>query len=314
MACLIVEPPIPKYSVSVHRARVKAPPTPAETCRTGPGLEAQSYTGAGGAELAEWIRERRAQRWTLDHLGDLDGWLHRKPTLTDLECLVMDRRKTTGENPTPSRLLPDMAMSGVRSEEVLVSQQTARMASETHIHPSTPRGPTGRAVEDFRKQIQGEYLHSLKQCQKHELPISQSTLQRALLHPEDVNMCKRLALKQTGSGSLLSVGVCERGRSIPPQDEKKEEKDKEGKKATPHKVYKNVSKRQPFTRHADPNAFWPGHDSHVRFYQPERSNRPENVLFHLIKHNPATSPGHWPVNQAGYFTSGDINKNKTYCL
>ncbi|XP_022531481.2 EF-hand calcium-binding domain-containing protein 12 isoform X2 [Astyanax mexicanus] len=292
----------------VHRARGKAPPGPGERCESGRGLELQSYTGPGGAELGDWIKQRRALRWSLDHLGDLDGWLHRKPTLTDLEYLVLDRQKTSRVTQAPAQLLPDRTRRGMQSEEA--SQQTDNMISETHLHPSTLTGPTGRAVENFRKQSLGEYLQSLEQCQQHNLPISQPTLKRGYLHPGDINMYSML--KQMGSSSLLGCRGHARGCHNAQQDGKKEGIDE--KKSTSPKVHKMMSRRQPLSRWADPNAFWPSHDSHVRLCLPVKSNRPENVLFQLIEHTPPSCPGHWPVNQAGYFTSGDITKNKSYIL
>ncbi|KAL6457959.1 hypothetical protein MHYP_G00331890 [Metynnis hypsauchen] len=311
---LTVAPPMPRFTVSVHRA----PPVPAEVCGTGSDRREPSYTGEGGAELAEWIRERRALRGALDRLGELDGWLHSKPTLTELEYEVMDRRREARKSLAPPQQLSDMGKQGAMPDkEVLTSLQMVRMSSETHSSPSTLGGPTGRAVESFRRQSLREYLDSLEQCQQHKLPISPTTLQRVFLHPGDAGGCKGLALRQAGSSPLLGCGERLRGQvsySNSSQKGKKEEDEEEEQEPTLHKVHRERSRRQPLTRCADPNAFWPGHDGHVRLYQPVMSNHPESVLFQLIVHTPAPSPGHWPVNQAGYFTSGDISAHKTYIL
>ncbi|XP_036806270.1 EF-hand calcium-binding domain-containing protein 12 isoform X3 [Oncorhynchus mykiss] len=72
--------------------------------------------------------------------------------------------------------------------------------------------------------------------------------------------------------------------------------------------------REPSSRRADPNAFWTGQDNHVRLYLPRVGLSPEGVLFEHIIRSPAPSPGSWPVNDRGYFTSGDIDGHKAYTL
>ncbi|XP_024293671.1 uncharacterized protein si:dkey-197j19.5 isoform X2 [Oncorhynchus tshawytscha] len=72
--------------------------------------------------------------------------------------------------------------------------------------------------------------------------------------------------------------------------------------------------REPSSRRADPNAFWTGQDNHVRLYLPRVGLSPEGVLFEHIIRSPAPSPGSWPVNDKGYFTSGDIDGHKAYTL
>uniref|UniRef100_A0A4W5QR41 EF-hand calcium-binding domain-containing protein 12 n=1 Tax=Hucho hucho TaxID=62062 RepID=A0A4W5QR41_9TELE len=71
---------------------------------------------------------------------------------------------------------------------------------------------------------------------------------------------------------------------------------------------------EPSSRRADPNAFWPGQDNHVRLYLPRVGLSPEGVLFEHIIRSPAPSPGSWPVNDRGYSTSGDIDGHKAYTL
>ncbi len=65
---------------------------------------------------------------------------------------------------------------------------------------------------------------------------------------------------------------------------------------------------------ADPNAFWPGREDHVRLFLPVMTRSPAMVLFQRIEHTVVPSPGHWPVNHLGYSTSGDIEAHKTYSL
>ncbi|KAI4905754.1 hypothetical protein NFI96_018690 [Prochilodus magdalenae] len=282
-----VAPPMPKVPVPVHRARCEALTVSAEACGMGCGVNALSYTGKGGAELSEWITERRALRVALDHLGELDGWLHRKPTLTELEYIIMDRRKGRRKGPVLPQVRNDKGESELlqkEDEDVLASLQMVRTCSETHSYPSTLGGPTGRAVECFRRQSLGEYLDSLEQCQRHKLPISQSTLQRVLLHPEDASGCNGMALKQVGSSAFMGYGGRVRRPASyinSPRVGKDEGEDEEEDESEPHKVHKVMSRRQPLAQRADPNAFWPGHDAHVRLYHPVMPNRPENVLFQL---------------------------------
>ncbi|XP_041745152.2 EF-hand calcium-binding domain-containing protein 12-like [Coregonus clupeaformis] len=72
--------------------------------------------------------------------------------------------------------------------------------------------------------------------------------------------------------------------------------------------------REPSSCRADPNAFWPGQDNHVRLYLPRVGLSPEGVLFEHIIRSPAPSPGNWPVSDRGYSTSGDIDGHKAYTL
>jgi len=67
-------------------------------------------------------------------------------------------------------------------------------------------------------------------------------------------------------------------------------------------------------RWADPNAFWPGKEDHVRLFLPVVTNSPAKVLFQRIERTVAPSPGNWPVNHLGYSTSGDIEARKMYSL
>ncbi|XP_030632927.1 EF-hand calcium-binding domain-containing protein 12 [Chanos chanos] len=78
--------------------------------------------------------------------------------------------------------------------------------------------------------------------------------------------------------------------------------------------YPTRKRRQVWTRRADPNAFWPGREEHVRLYLPQVGFSPGGVLFQCIQHTPAPSPGNWPVSPQGYSTSGDIDGHKVYTL
>ncbi|XP_066520142.1 uncharacterized protein si:dkey-197j19.5 [Hoplias malabaricus] len=303
-------------TVPVLRARRDDPPDDAAgICEPGADPRTPSYPRERGLELGEWIRERRTLRRALDRLGELDTWLNNKPTLTDLEVHIMERRRETSNVRAPSQLHSDM--EGLRAEKGQAGLQMVSKGSMTHTYSSTLEGSTGRAVECFRTKALGEYRDSLEQCRRHELPISQASLQRAFLHPEDVSVCKGLALRQPGTSALQGHGVHMRGRKIysNPAQERKEKEDEEKKEESmPRKNHTLMRRRQALSQRADPNAFWPGHNDHVHLYQPVISYRPESVIFHRVKHTPAPSPGHWPVNQAGYFTSGDINAHKRYTL
>ncbi|KAK6321339.1 hypothetical protein J4Q44_G00083150 [Coregonus suidteri] len=48
--------------------------------------------------------------------------------------------------------------------------------------------------------------------------------------------------------------------------------------------------REPSSRRANPNSFWPGQDNHVRLYLPRVGLSPEGVLFEHIVHSPAPAP------------------------
>ncbi|XP_062853087.1 uncharacterized protein si:dkey-197j19.5 isoform X2 [Trichomycterus rosablanca] len=223
-------------------------------------------------EHTDWLSKRRAFRKALDGLGNLDSWFYNKPDLTKMESNVMERRKQIRET-TPS--------------EELVSD-----VQNDHSQLSTLGGLTGCAVDHFRDRCLEDYLSSLKQCQRHGLPISQATLKRVLLHPEDVSAASALPSPGMGRRGWMSY-------SILPQ--KKMEDDD------------NIDPKE-ISQLADSNAFWPGHDGHMRLYLPAMSNRHESVLFSRVEHTPVPCNGHWPINQAGYYTSGDINRHKVYTL
>ncbi|KAL2091017.1 hypothetical protein ACEWY4_013280 [Coilia grayii] len=78
--------------------------------------------------------------------------------------------------------------------------------------------------------------------------------------------------------------------------------------------YAQLRGQKTSTRRADPNAFWPGQDDHIRLYQSQVGIPPESCLFEHVTREPAPSVGAWPVNDRGYSTSGDIEGHKAYTL
>ncbi|XP_035379854.1 uncharacterized protein si:dkey-197j19.5 [Electrophorus electricus] len=216
-------------------------------------------------------------------------------------------------------ILQQYRRDDINREEILANPETVQMGSNTkksHSYPSSLGGPTGDFVDGFRRQCLQEYLDSLELSQQQGLAISRCTLQKALLYPGDVGVRKEPVFRQAASGVL--PGCWGRGRDCvsycgPPIKGKEDENIDQGALA-PRKGHKETNKRQPLTRRATTCAFWPGHDGHVRVYEPVMSRRPEGVLFYHVEHPPDPSPGHWPVNQAGYSTSGDINGCRIYTL
>lgn len=62
------------------------------------------FPGDKPAEHPDWISDRKAFREALDGIGDLRGWLHNKPILTDLEVLATERdRKDKRISSPPSK-------------------------------------------------------------------------------------------------------------------------------------------------------------------------------------------------------------------
>lgn len=62
-------------------------------------------------ELSEWIAERRAFRETLDSMGDLHKWTRDKPTLTDIEMLVMERTEVSKLHVCPAQAMESTVSS-----------------------------------------------------------------------------------------------------------------------------------------------------------------------------------------------------------
>ncbi|XP_026069077.1 EF-hand calcium-binding domain-containing protein 12 [Carassius auratus] len=179
---------------------------------------------------------------------------------------------------------------GMQDVEVLAIMRRVLAASKTSC-PSSLGGPMGREVDRFRRLCFREYLKSLEQCQRQALNVSQATLQKVLLHPGDMSMSSIFKLGGKGHFGTPKTHQAEGGTN---------------------KGHKEM-KKQPVCW-ADPNAFWPGREDHVRLFLPVKTSSPAMVLFQRIETTVLPSPGHWPVNHLGYSTSGDIEARKTYTL
>ncbi|KAK7144962.1 hypothetical protein R3I94_011143 [Phoxinus phoxinus] len=192
---------------------------------------------------------------------------------------------------------------GMQDVEVLAIMRRVLAATKTS-RPSSLSGSTGREVDRFRTLCFREYLKSIEQCQRQGLNVSQATLQKVLLHPGDMSLSSSSKLGGKGHLSgcggqeqvLTSLGTSKTHRIV-------------GGANKGHKAMKKQS-----IRWADPNAFWPGKEDHVRLFLPVVTNSPAMVLFQRIERTVAPSPGHWPVNHLGYSTSGDIEARKMYTL
>ncbi|XP_067316158.1 EF-hand calcium-binding domain-containing protein 12 isoform X3 [Pseudorasbora parva] len=192
---------------------------------------------------------------------------------------------------------------GMQDVEVLVIMRRVLAATMTSC-TSSLSGTMGKEVDRFRRLCFREYLKSIDQCQQQKLNVSQATLQKVLLHPSDMSMSS--SSKLGGKGHLSGWGGQEQGltslRTL--KTLRVEGGANEG-----HKAMKKQS-----LRWADPNAFWPGKEDHVRLFLPVMTSSPAMVLFQRIERTVAPSPGHWPVNHLGYSTSGDIEACKMYTL
>ncbi|KAK2889360.1 hypothetical protein Q8A67_014735 [Cirrhinus molitorella] len=173
---------------------------------------------------------------------------------------------------------------GMQDVEVLAIMRRVLAATKTCC-PSSLSGPLGREVDRFRTLCFREYVKSLEQCQQQGVNVSQATLQKVLLHPGDMSMSSSFILG--GTAKTRAEGGARKG----------------------HKEMKKQS-----VCWADPNAFWPGKEDHVRLFLPVMTSSPAMVLFQRIERTAVPSPGHWPVNHLGYSTSGDIDARKMYTL
>ncbi|KTG37791.1 hypothetical protein cypCar_00006820 [Cyprinus carpio] len=179
---------------------------------------------------------------------------------------------------------------GMQDVEVLAIMRRVLAATKTSC-PSSLSGPVGREVDRFRRLCFREYLKSLEQCQQQALNVSQATLQKVLLYPGDMSMSSIFKLGGKGHFRITKTHQAEGGA---------------------HKGHKKM-KKQPVCW-ADPNAFWPGREDHVRLFLPVMTSSPAMALFQRIETTVLPSPGHWPVNHLGYSTSGDIEARKMYTL
>ncbi|XP_056109840.1 EF-hand calcium-binding domain-containing protein 12 [Rhinichthys klamathensis goyatoka] len=192
---------------------------------------------------------------------------------------------------------------GMQDVEVLAIMRRVLAATKTSC-PSSLSGSTGREVDRFRTLCFREYLKSIEQCQRQGLNVSQATLQKVLLHPGDMSLSS--SSKLGGKGHLSGCGGQEQVLTFLRTSKTHRV---EGGANKGHKAMKKQS-----IRWADPNAFWPGKEDHVRLFLPVVTNSPAMVLFQRIDRAVAPSPGNWPVNHLGYSTSGDIEARKMYTL
>nr|XP_055069706.1 EF-hand calcium-binding domain-containing protein 12 [Misgurnus anguillicaudatus] len=197
----------------------------------------------------------------------------------------------------------DQDQEGMKDVEVLAIMRRV-LASTKNSCPSSLSGPMGREVNRFRGLCFKQYTKALEQCQQRGLNVSQATLQRAMLHPGDMSISRGSNLG--GKGNFTGRSGREQRLAFLSTPKAHQVED------VPHKSYKEVNKKS--IRWADPNAFWPGREDHVRLYLPLMPRSPASVLFRCIEHSAAPSPGNWPINHLGYSTSGDIEACKKYTL
>ncbi|XP_056316710.1 uncharacterized protein si:dkey-197j19.5 [Danio aesculapii] len=187
---------------------------------------------------------------------------------------------------------------GLQDVEVLAIMRRGLTSSRSAVSSFM-----GREVDHFRRLCFSEYLKSLEQCQRQGLNVSQTTLQRVLLHPSDLNLYSSSKLE--GNAHL---GCSEREQGLTLIRKPQTYQVQEG----AHKRHRDTKKQS--IGWADPNAFWPGKEDHVRLFLPVKTSSPAMVLFQRIERTVVPSPGHWPVNHLGYSTSGDIEARKIYNL
>ncbi|KAK9973487.1 hypothetical protein ABG768_024214 [Culter alburnus] len=212
----------------------------------------------------------------------------------------VDRDKVIGTRHLPLEEKNEMGMGDM---EVLAIMRKVLAATKISC-PSSLSGTMGREVDRFRIRCFREYQKSMEQCQRQGLNVSQATLQKVLLHPGDMSMFS--SSKLGGKGHLSGCGGREQGlTSLRTSKTHRVESDA-------NKGHKAMKKQS--IRWADPNAFWPGKEDHVRLFLPVMTSSPAMVLFQHIERTVAPSPGHWPVNHLGYSTSGDIEARKIYTL
>uniref|UniRef100_H3B0J6 Uncharacterized protein n=1 Tax=Latimeria chalumnae TaxID=7897 RepID=H3B0J6_LATCH len=80
--------------------------------------------------------------------------------------------------------------------------QTGNPAVDSHCLPSTVPGKTGEKIDEYRMLCYQEYVKSLLLCQKYNIPLTQSLLEKALLYPGDRVLHasgRKLKIRQPGA-------------------------------------------------------------------------------------------------------------------
>nr|XP_005997895.1 PREDICTED: EF-hand calcium-binding domain-containing protein 12 [Latimeria chalumnae] len=176
--------------------------------------------------------------------------------------------------------------------------QTGNPAVDSHCLPSTVPGKTGEKIDEYRMLCYQEYVKSLLLCQKYNIPLTQSLLEKALLYPGDRVLHasgRKLKIRQPGASlpsrssfrtpnpvtSSEGVGAAQQGvpktmmyRSLFRRKRHTGKKTvmflSTGKAVIRSKIdnWMTFEEFEVLTRHlqkkhfhllsADPNAFWPG--------------------------------------------------------
>ncbi|XP_073501109.1 EF-hand calcium-binding domain-containing protein 12 [Phyllobates terribilis] len=80
--------------------------------------------------------------------------------------------------------------------------RSGNAAIDAHALPSTLREEAAEQVKQFRRQGLQQYYQILKLCQAHGVPLTETLLEQALLHPGDKLICEskeHLQLRQPGT-------------------------------------------------------------------------------------------------------------------
>uniref|UniRef100_A0A7M4ES83 EF-hand calcium binding domain 12 n=1 Tax=Crocodylus porosus TaxID=8502 RepID=A0A7M4ES83_CROPO len=249
------------------------------------------------------------------------------PPVNTEECRPMTDEdiEEVGKHYREWRRLKKVALNPLEWAEQCRLVRCGDRAVDDHCLPSMMEGEVAESINRYRQVAHRSYVKCVKLCREQNIPVTEDTLAKVLLHPGDriIKEGKHmLKIRQPGAyynpipgGGTFQVhpwtggGVLKRSWKV------------EEELMTDHILF---CRQLPVTSthycKTENNRFWPGQQLDKLCYLPQTKPVQGQAMF---KHIQQTKPAYpsiynpyrsWPINERGYLTYGDIEIQKKYSI
>uniref|UniRef100_A0A8C3L9R0 Uncharacterized protein n=1 Tax=Chrysolophus pictus TaxID=9089 RepID=A0A8C3L9R0_CHRPC len=182
--------------------------------------------------------------------------------------------------------------SPIKWKETSQLERSGELTVEEHCFPSTTGSDIGALVDRYRSKAAASYLNSSKLCQERDIHLTESVLQKGLLHPGDKSIREgRYLRKIRQPGGYYDTGLADVSSTLSMSSSSKTKTGnlgKEGKKKRASEEFCHYDSRQrnrkEKTNGGSNNKFWPGHLlDKMRLCIPEEKTNRAHPLFSCVR-------------------------------
>ncbi|NXT18516.1 EFC12 protein, partial [Syrrhaptes paradoxus] len=198
---------------------------------------------------------------------------------TERQRLSSDEMEETGKLSRERRRLEKNTDSPTEWKEKCRTVRSGDDPVDDHCLPSTLKGDLGELVNQYRRNAVISYLNSSKLCKERSVHITETTLQKALLHPGDKFFKEGEDIRKIGQpGRYYSTGT---GRAdVPSHGSTSRPGTASGSQA---KEMENRHLQRKKMGKSNDNKFWPGHLlDKLYLYFPEKQHDRAHALFSYV--------------------------------